>query len=267
MAPTEAESAPAPAPDEPAAKKQKTTDDAGGGGDDEELHYPSGDDEIWKSQTWANPDGTKEDIIEVEDEPRHNIDFVNSNTKIITIKFPPKDTTLAHRHEKDTIIIILMKDGIDFINDVLGTGPQKGHMKFGQVGFAPFTKAPCVHKITNLSDVDMFCINVEVHDTPPLVMDKELDLPNHTLLMTQYNCRVYSLKLGPKESTDVTYPFFYVRVIVKGGTVKIGQNKGGGLTWEEKHEVGESLWKEPCSDVTVTNTGDHEYEAYICEFR
>jgi len=112
MPPTEAESAPAPAPDEPAAKKQKTTDGAGGG-DDEELHYPSGDDEIWKSQTWANPDGTKEDIIEVEDEPRHNIDFVNSSTKIITIKFPPKDTTLAHRHEKDTIIIILMKDGED----------------------------------------------------------------------------------------------------------------------------------------------------------
>ena len=109
MPPTEADKDPAPAEGEPAAKKQKTTNGSGGG--DEDLHYPSGDDEIWKSQTWANPDGTKEDIIEVEDEPRHNIDFVNKHTKIITIKFPPKDTTLAHRHEKDTIIIILMKNG------------------------------------------------------------------------------------------------------------------------------------------------------------
>ena len=263
------------AADEPASKKQKTD-----GGEeekatsapskeeaDDELHYPEGDSEIWKSQTWANLDGTKEDIIEVEEEPRHHIDFVNSHTKIITIKFPPKDVTQAHRHEKDTIIIILMKDGIDFINDVLGVGPQKGHMKFGQVGFAPFTKSPCVHKITNLSDEDMFCINVEVHDTPPLVSDKELSLSNHSLLMTQYNCRVYSFKLDTGEREVVSYPFFYVRVIVKGGKVKIGQNKGEGLAWEETHEVGESLWKEPCENVAVTNTGDEPYEAYICEFR
>ena len=263
------------AADEPATKKQKTDGDQeekGKGSDEEkeadtELHYPEGDSEIWKSQTWANPDGTKEDIIEVEEEPRHHINFVNSHTKIITIRFPPKDVTQAHRHEKDTIIVILMKDGIDFINDVLGVGPQKGHMTFGQVGFAPFTKSPCVHKITNLSDEDMFCINVEVHDTPPLVSDKELTLPNHSLLMTQYNCRVYSFKLDAGESTAVSYPFFYVRVIVKGSKIKVGQNKGEGLTWEETHEVGESLWKEPCENVTVTNTGGEPYEAYICEFR
>ena len=261
-----AEAAPAEAAaDEPAPKKQKTDGDEEEA--DAELHYPEGDDEIWKSQTWANPDGTKEDIIEVEEEPRHHISFVNAHTKIITIKFPSKDATLPHRHEKDTIIIILMEDGIDFVNDVLGVGPQKGHMQFGQVGFAPFTKSPCVHKITNLSDEDMFCINVEVHDTPGLVSAELLSLPNHSLLMTQYNCRVYSFKLDAGETTVVSYPFFYVRVIVKGGKIKIGQKEGKGLTWEETHEVGESLWKEPCEHVAVTNTDSEPYEAYICEFR
>mmetsp|Transcript_15072 Transcript_15072/g.43773 ORF Transcript_15072/g.43773 Transcript_15072/m.43773 type:complete len:161 (-) Transcript_15072:143-625(-) len=160
-----------------------------------------------------------------------------------------------------------MKDGIDFINDVLGTGPQKGHMNFGQLGFAPFTKSPCVHKITNLSDEDMFCINVEVHDTPPLVQEAALDLPHHTLKMTQYNCRVYSLTLEPGEKVDVTYAFFYVCVIVRGGKVKVAHAKGKGLSWEENHKVGESLWKDPCADMQLTNMGKETYEAYICEYR
>ena len=77
------------APDEPASKKQKTDGDEEESEGlapskeeaDDELHYPEGDSEIWKSQTWANPDGTKEDIIEVEEEPRHHIDFVNSHTR------------------------------------------------------------------------------------------------------------------------------------------------------------------------------------------
>lgn len=251
-----------PAEDEPAQKKQKTND-----GKDTALKYPEGDDEIWKSQTWALPDGTVEDIIEVEDEPRHHIGFVNDHTKIITIKFPPNDTTIAHRHEFDTIIVILMKNGIDFINDVLGTGPQKGHMNFGQVGFAPFTKSPCVHRITNLSDEDMFCINVEVHSTPPLVQESALDLPHHSLLMTQHNCRVYSLKLEPGEKVTVTYAFFYVRIIVRPGKVKVAHvSNGNGLAWEESHKLGETLWKDPCANIEITNNGDQLYEAYVCEF-
>ena len=249
------------AEEEPAAKKQKVDEAAVGDS------YPKNDEEIWKSQTWTHPDGTVEDIIEVEDEPRHNIDFVNDHTKIITIKFPPGDTTLAHRHEYDTIIVILMKDGIDFINCVLGTGPQKGHMDFGQVGFAPFTAKPCVHTITNLSDDEMFCINIEVHNTPSLVQEAALDLPRHSLLMTQYNCRVYSLKLEPGEKVTVTYSFFYVRVIVHGGKVKVAHSNGEGMSWEESHKVGESLWKDPCSNIQITNVGDELYEAYICEYR
>ena len=62
---------------------------------------------VWKRKR----DDTEEQVIDLEDEPRHMIDFENKYTRIITIRMDPNDTTLAHRHAKDTIIIILMKNG------------------------------------------------------------------------------------------------------------------------------------------------------------
>ena len=69
MAPTEPEMTSPSASDDggPVEKKQKTTtpnDGENGSVDNNNQKYPENDDEIWKSQTWTNPDGSKEDIIE-----------------------------------------------------------------------------------------------------------------------------------------------------------------------------------------------------------
>lgn len=72
---------------------------------------PSISDELWRQSAWTKDDGTVENVIEIEHEPRHHVDFVNDFTKIIAIKMPPNDTTLAHRHTKDTIVVICMEDG------------------------------------------------------------------------------------------------------------------------------------------------------------
>ena len=70
---------------------------------------------------WMNPEwdqsGVVEKVVDVEQEPRHDISFVNEYTKLMTIKMPPGDTTIAHRHEKDTIIFVLMEDGTIFHDD------------------------------------------------------------------------------------------------------------------------------------------------------
>lgn len=63
------------------------------------------------TELWEKDDGDAEEVIEIEREPRHHIDFTNHYTRIITIKMAPNDTTLAHRHTKDTIIVVLMEDG------------------------------------------------------------------------------------------------------------------------------------------------------------
>lgn len=67
------------------------------------------------ARTWQMENGRIEKIVEIEDEPRHLIDFVSGYTRIITTRMPPNDTTLAHRHTRDTIIIICMENGMLFM--------------------------------------------------------------------------------------------------------------------------------------------------------
>jgi hypothetical protein len=222
--------------------------------------------DVLKERVWKNDDGTDETIIELEDEPRHHVDFVNRYTKIITIKMVPGDTTLPHRHAKDTLIFIMMKDGVDFLNDVMFCGKQKGFMAFGQVGFAPYTSSPCVHRITNLSPTDMFVVNVEVIQKPPVSQSEAMEAgPSHALVKTQDNCRVYKLSLKPGESTIVSYRFFHVRVVLQGSLVETSLGGNKEVSWEENLAMGDCHWKEPCVDMTITNLGDSVYEAYVCE--
>lgn len=229
--------------------------------------------EVWRN-FWTRDGGLVEAVIEVEQEPRHHIDFVNDYTRIITIRMPPGDTTLAHRHTKDTIVVILMEDGIDFINDVMGCDPQQGRMEFGQVGFAPYTTQPCVHKITNLSPKHMFVVNVEILDKrPPISQSNPFAASFHTLVREQDNCRVYKLSLKPREAVAVSYPFFYVLVVLQGGHIRTFlKDVGEAIQTDQKdafvdedHKMGDCQFKEPCHDVRITNIGNKLFEAYICE--
>jgi hypothetical protein len=167
-----------------------------------------------------------------------------------------------------------MEDGIDFINDVMGCDPQKGRMEFGQVGYAPYTSQPCVHKITNLSPKQMFVVNVEVlSKKPPISQSKPFTAPFHTLVREQDNCRVYKLSLKPGETVSVSYLFFYVLVVLQSGHVRTFLKDVRGtirtdqedVFWDEDLKMGDCHWKEPCHDVRISNTGNTLFEAYICE--
>ena len=136
-------------------------------------------------------------------------------------------------------------------------------MTFGQVGFAPYTSNPCVHKISNLSPTEMFVINVEILKRPPLFQPDPLVASFHALVNEQKGCRVYKLCLQPGESALVSYHFFYVRVVLKGGIVR--NELHDGLWWNEELRMGDSEWKEPREKMRITNVGNSVYEAYLCE--
>uniref|UniRef100_A0A7S1Z014 Uncharacterized protein n=1 Tax=Trieres chinensis TaxID=1514140 RepID=A0A7S1Z014_TRICV len=245
---------------EPVAKMAKTDES-------KTIDLRKAENPDWKE--WKFDDGTVEKIVDITEEPRHNLDFTNQYGRAFTIKFPAKDTTLAHSHFVDTIIILLMKGGIRFINHVMGDDPKEGCMCFKQLGFAPFTFHPCVHKITNLSEEEMFCINVEVLKSTPIKKEKALDAPHHSVEMTKDNCRVYKLKLEKGESVTVSYDFFYTRVVLEAGKIEMSYktSSGGSIKWEETTTMGDIGWNEPCADLSIKNTGDSVYEAYICEWR
>lgn len=84
---------------------------------------------------WVLPDGTKEEIVEVADEARHFLTISNEYTRVLKVKFPPNDTTWAHRHAEDSLYFFLVDGGIDIINHVKGSDPKCDCCEFGEVRY------------------------------------------------------------------------------------------------------------------------------------
>jgi hypothetical protein len=220
---------------------------------------------------WTFENGTTEEILEVGDEPSHNLVVCNEYTRILRVEFPPFGASLAHRHAEDSLYFFLVEGGLDVINHVKGFDPECDCMDFGEVRYGTHkTEKPLTHKITNRSNKRMLCIDAEVLKQPPVISPLPLVAEKHELIKTRDKCRVYRLLLEPGESvTNVTYPFFFVLITLQSSTVKTHLSGGGGsgVSWEETPQLGDVQWKEPATGLGLTNVGTTPYEAYIAEWR
>ncbi|KAL3903316.1 MAG: hypothetical protein SGILL_010490 [Bacillariaceae sp.] len=220
---------------------------------------------------WVLADGTKETILEVGEEERHNIVLSNDYTRVLKVKFGPNDTTCAHRHAEDSLYFFLVEGGLDVVNHVKGSDPACDCMEFGEVRYGTHkTDKPLVHRITNKSEGEMFCIDAEVLRSPPVTSPIPLVAEHHTLIKTRDKCRVYQLCLEPGASVTVTYPFFYLSIVLKGSTVQTKlQSEGGGLgiTWDKSMVLGNVEWHSPTVGITLTNVGSAVFEQFIAEWR
>ena len=217
---------------------------------------------------WLLPNGQKETILEVAEEERHNIVISNEYTRVLKVKFPPKDTTWAHRHAEDSLYFFLVEDGLNVINHVKGSDPKCDCMEFGEVRYGTHkSDKPLVHKITNMSEVDMFCIDAEILKSPPVTNPLPLVAEHHELIKTRDKCRVYKLSLAPGQSVNVSYPFFYLSVVLKGSKIKIGLGREPhSVTWEKHTMIGDEEWCSPVLDITIKNVGEECYEQFIAEW-
>lgn len=218
---------------------------------------------------WVLPDGTREPIVEVGDEERHKIVISNEYTRVLKVKFGPKDTTWAHRHAEDSIYFFLVEGGLNVVNHVKGSDPACDCMDFGEVRYGTHkSDKPLVHKITNLNDGDMFCIDAEVLKSPPVTSPIPLVAEHHELIKTRDRCRVYKLVLQPGQSSSVSYPFFYLSIVLKGSTVKTQLGaEGHSISWEKAQEIGDLEWHSPSVGIKITNVGETVYEQFISEWR
>jgi L-threonate 2-dehydrogenase len=220
---------------------------------------------------WKMEDGSSESIWEVGDEPRHKIVISNDYVRALRVSFPPKDTTFAHRHEEDSIYFFLVEGGLDVVNHVQGSAPVCDCMDFGEVRYGTHkSDKPLVHKITNMTDKQMLCIDAEVLKKPPVTAAIPLVAEKHELIKTRDKCRVYKLTLEPGESVTVTYPFFHFTVVLKPSPIKTEINSGRGvpsISWSEANQLGDVAWKEPVANLKQTNVGETVYELFIAEWR
>eukprot|EP00980_Cylindrotheca_fusiformis_P015574 scaffold4447_cov120-Cylindrotheca_fusiformis.AAC.7 len=218
---------------------------------------------------WILPDGQKEKILEVGDEKRHNVVLSNEYTRVLKVKFPPNDTTWAHRHAEDSLYFFLVEGGLNVVNHVKGSDPECDCMEFGEVRFGTHkSDKPLVHKISNKNDTDMFCIDAEILKTPPVTCPLPLVADHHSLIKTRDRCRVYKLVLQPGESVSVSYAFFYLSIVLRGSRVKTSLESSGHLvSWEKDAKIGDEEWCSPTLSVSISNVGDKVYEQFIAEWR
>eukprot|EP00956_Cyclotella_meneghiniana_P004134 scaffold5048_cov82-Cyclotella_meneghiniana.AAC.4 len=217
---------------------------------------------------WLLPNGQKETILEVAEEERHNIVISNEYTRVLKVKFPPKDTTWAHRHAEDSLYFFLVEDGLNVINHVKGSDPKCDCMEFGEVRYGTHkSDKPLIHKITNMSEVDMFCIDAEILKSPPVTNPLPLVAEHHELIKTRDKCRVYKLSLAPGQAVKVSYPFFYLSVVLKGSKIRVGLgNEPHSVSWEKDTKMGDEEWCSPVLGVTIENVGQECYEQFIAEW-
>jgi hypothetical protein len=139
-------------------------------------------------------------------------------------------------------------------------------MEFGEVRFgAHKSEKPLVHKITNKSSTQMFCIDAEILQQPPITSVTGLIAEKHELVKTRDKCRVYRLTLEPGESVEVSYPFFHLTVVLEPSTIQ--KELAGPLQWIETAALGDVAWKEPIANMKKTNIGSSRHVEYIAEWR
>jgi len=217
--------------------------------------------DFWKVE------GTLEEILEVGQEPRHQVVLQNEFVRALRVSFPPNDTTLAHRHDEDSLYFFLVPD-LEVVNHIQGFSPCCDCMELGEVRYGTHkTEKPLVHKISNKTNTEMLCIDAEILLRPPVTSPLPLVAEHHELIKTRDKCRVYKLTLQPGESAMVSYPFFHFTVVLHGGTTIEKEMGGGRLRWTETLQRGDVAWKEPIVDeVRKTNTGTTTYAEFIAEW-
>eukprot|EP00560_Eucampia_antarctica_P005875 CAMPEP_0197838966 /NCGR_PEP_ID=MMETSP1437-20131217/40292_1 /TAXON_ID=49252 ORGANISM="Eucampia antarctica, Strain CCMP1452" /NCGR_SAMPLE_ID=MMETSP1437 /ASSEMBLY_ACC=CAM_ASM_001096 /LENGTH=572 /DNA_ID=CAMNT_0043447553 /DNA_START=43 /DNA_END=1761 /DNA_ORIENTATION=- len=238
---------------------------------------------VVEEDIWTFPDGTKEEIIEVGDEPRHNVILSNEYTRVMKVQFPPGDTTCAHRHSEDSLYFFLVTGGLDVIHHAKGSDPNCDCMEFGEVRYGTHkTDKPLVHKIKNTHPTkDMNVVDAELIKRPPVTSPFPMVAERHTLIKSRDKCRVYHLVLPPGESVTVHYPFFYLSVVLQGSTIhkeiplssgeqsqsnNTGSHKIKTLTFMETFELGQVEWNNPTFGIILTNKGVATFEQYIAEW-
>jgi len=216
---------------------------------------------------WILPDGTKETIVDCFDECCHHGVIANDYTRVLKARIDSKGCARAHRHSEKSVYFFLTEGGIDFENHVKGSDPFLDSAEFGEVRIVGHSQEnPLVHRLRNTTEKALVCVDAEILKRPPVVLSKDEPLvaEHHVLTQSTDSCRVYKLTLQPNESVSVTYPFFYLTVVLKGSTVK--REIGGGISWESVHESRDVEWNSPSVGITITNTGNAVFEQYIAEW-
>jgi hypothetical protein len=135
------------------------------------------------------------------------------------VTLPAGYSTGYHSHEQDLVFVIT--GGAKIKNQVLGKDPVELEFKLGEVRFAPYTKTPGTHQITNIEPQNpMRLLAVGIVYPTPGRYTVSTRPTKYEVALDNDRVRAWRLKLNPGESAPAmrqTAPG--ARIVVTGGMI------------------------------------------------
>jgi hypothetical protein len=169
---------------------------------------------VFATYCWA-----QETVVPVTNAGFHQFTFQDENMSLENVTLPAGYSTGYHSHEQDLVFVIT--GGAKIKNQVLGKDPVELEFKLGEVRFAPYTKTPGTHQITNIEPQNpMRLLAVGVVYPTPGRYTVSTRPAKYEVALDNDRVRAWRLKLNPGESAPTmrqTAPG--ARIVVTGGMI------------------------------------------------
>eukprot|EP01006_Ploeotia_vitrea_P007908 TRINITY_DN1850_c0_g1_i1.p1 TRINITY_DN1850_c0_g1~~TRINITY_DN1850_c0_g1_i1.p1 ORF type:complete len:255 (-),score=21.11 TRINITY_DN1850_c0_g1_i1:62-826(-) len=223
----------------------------------------------------------KPNICSVYDEPAHIISLKNKYCCVLSVDFPPKEETVYHSHNEDSLYIFLNNSTCRH-TPITGE-PFSDNLTQGGLRYRDHSNTPFIHKVQNIGEKNMRVFLAELLAKPPKEMQCTTPLsedlvPQHKLELKSERVRGYRLFLKPHQVTQaIEYPFYGLLVSLSVGDVDIkityldakdeDPPKQKESDWESKtFDLGSIVWLAgPCS-VAYKNNTDQDFELVLAEW-
>jgi len=169
---------------------------------------------VFATYCWA-----QETVVPVTNAGFHQFTFQDENISLENVTLPAGYSTGYHSHEQDLVFVIT--GGAKIKNQVLGKDPVELEFKLGEVRFAPYTKTPGTHQITNIEPQNpMRLLAVGIVYPTPGRYTVSTRPTKYEVALDNDRVRAWRLKLNPGESAPAmrqTAPG--ARIVVTGGMI------------------------------------------------
>src|SRR4029077_12430588 len=169
---------------------------------------------VFATYCWA-----QETVVPVTNAGFHQFTFQDENMSLENVTLPAGYSTGYHSHEQDLVFVIT--GGAKIKNQVLGKDPVELEFKLGEVRFAPYTKTPGTHQITNIEPQNpMRLLAVGIVYPTPGRYTVSTRPAKYEVALDNDRVRAWRLKLNPGESPPAmrqTAPG--ARIVVTGGMI------------------------------------------------
>ena len=169
---------------------------------------------VFATYCWA-----QETVVPVTNAGFHQFTFQDENMSLENVTLPAGYSTGYHSHEQDLVFVIT--GGAKIKNQILGKDPVELEFKLGEVRFAPYTKTPGTHQITNIEPQNpMRLLAVGIVYPTPGRYTVSTRPAKYEVALDNDRARAWRLKLNPGESAPMirqTAPG--ARIVVTGGMI------------------------------------------------